>query len=75
MNIYPEILDALSDEELKEAVREFKVWDDNENGVCPPGVLRRLILNLVERGQLEDTAIGVCRYGIHLRAARKWAGV
>lgn len=73
MNIYKKHLEALSDKELMQAVRELKTFD--EQGILEVGVLRRVLEALEKEGEAADTAFGVCRYGLLQRAAYKWAGV
>jgi hypothetical protein len=73
MNVYQATFNAMSDEELKEAIREFRAFDEEK--ISPTGALLRVIKTLVQTGEAEDTAIGVSRYGLHERAARKRAGV
>lgn len=73
MSSYKEHLDALSDEELAQAVRELKTFD--EKHILEVGVLRRVLEALEKEGKHPDEAVGVCRYEILRRAAYKWAGV
>lgn len=72
MNQYHSAIAALTDDELKEAIREFKAFD--EDGVAPTGALRKIHSALMALGQgTDETIVGVLRVGLHERAARKWA--
>lgn len=74
MNRFQTAIAALTDDELKEAIREFKAFD--EDSIVPTGALLRIHSSLMALGQDSDeTIIEVLRVGLHERAARKWAGI
>lgn len=67
------IFAGISDNDLREAVREIKELD--ERGVLPPGVVRELRARLVETGVPETDAVKVADSSIYRMAAFKWAGI
>lgn len=72
MNRFQSAIAALTDDELKEAIREFKALDDDS--VAPTGALLKIHSSLLALGQdTDETILGVLRVGLHERAARKWA--
>jgi hypothetical protein len=74
MNIYQETLTALSDAEMKEAVRELKAFD--EQGTEPSGALYRIIVTLEDAGRYKsDNVLGITRYALYAQAAHRWAGI
>jgi hypothetical protein len=74
MDIYQETLNALSDEEMKDAVRELKAFD--EQGTEPSGALHRVIVTLEDAGRYRsDDVLGITRYALYAQAAHRWAGV
>jgi hypothetical protein len=72
MNRFQSAIEALTDDELKEAIREFKAFDDDN--VVPTGAFLKIHRELMALGQdTDETIVGVLRVGLHQRAARKWA--
>jgi hypothetical protein len=72
MNRFQTAIAALTDDELKEAIREFKAFD--EDNVAPTGAFLKIHSALLALGQdTDETIVGVLRIGLHERAARKWA--
>lgn len=72
MNRFQSAIAALPDAELKEAIREFKAFD--EDSIAPTGALLTIVTALRALGQdTDETIVGVLRVGLHERAARKWA--
>lgn len=70
---YDKHIDALTEDELKQAVKDFKTFDETD--ILEVGVLRRLLDTLKQEGEDPVDAVGVCRYGIYQRVAHLWAGV
>lgn len=73
MNQVTEFLAAISDADLKAAICELKVFD--EQAVLPPnGVIRRLGAELVELADIDALdARKVLESGLFRRAAYQWA--
>jgi len=72
MNVYQAALNTLSDDDMKEAIREMKALD--EKGQQPTGALRQLFDKLTDFGrEADEFALGVCRYSLYERAASKWS--
>lgn len=73
-NIVQQILDSVSDEDLKLAMSEIKVL--NTTGVLSPGVIRRVAadLNASTRMAMGD-ALSFVQRKLSERAAFYWAGI
>lgn len=67
------IFASLSDDDLREAVREIKELE--ECGVLPAGVVREVRARLVGTGVPETDAVKVVDSSIYRMAAYKWAGI
>lgn len=72
--IVQEILDCVSDNDLKKAMREIKHL--NTTGILKPGVIRITAAALhVRTGMLTSDALSFTQHCLAERAAFKWAGL
>jgi hypothetical protein len=71
MNNLETTIAALSDEDLKDAIRNLKAFDESD--VPAQGVFRRVAESVVASGRTEEDAIGFSRYALLRAAAYRWA--
>lgn len=73
MSAVIDLIATLSDEDLKEAVRHLRAFDDADTEVPAQSALRRLVEHM-ERDRCMDgaTALAVARIGLMRAAAYKW---
>lgn len=72
MNRIDTIIAALSEQELKEAIRGLRAFDDT--GAPAEGAFRRVVDALMENKLAFDLdAVGLSRYALLRAAAYRWA--